>query len=85
MLRPAAQQCKIPAVGIDDMPQPKEALMSKPAEPRDAPPGREEAPPPQIEVRNPRYEGATPEDVARTLLRPVKPRKPQPASRADTP
>ena len=26
----------------------------------------------QVEVRNPRYEGATPEDVARGLLRQIK-------------
>ena len=37
------------------------------------------APPPErrpesFEVRNPRYAEATPEDVARSLFRPVKPR-----------
>lgn len=40
--------------------------LSKPKEPRG--PRDEE---PRIEVRNPRYNGATPEDVARALARPA--------------
>ena len=48
--------------------------MSKPTEERDAPARRDEAPPAPVEVRNPRYEGAAPEDVARALLRPDKKR-----------
>jgi hypothetical protein len=48
--------------------------MSKPPDPRDVPIRREEVPTAHVEVRNPRYAGATPEDVARARLRPDKKR-----------
>ncbi|MDE0050625.1 MAG: hypothetical protein OXO52_12610 [Rhodospirillales bacterium] len=42
--------------------------------------------PSDIEVRNPRYKGATPEDVARALLRPwgESPKDDEPESESET-
>ena len=51
--------------------------MSKTAETRDAPRGRDDAWPESVDVRNSRYAGATPEDVARALLRPIPDRRPK--------
>lgn len=52
--------------------------MSKTTEAkRNAARARDDAPPASLpfKVRNPRYAGATPEDVARSLFRPVKTKK----------
>ena len=43
--------------------------MTNPAQKKTAPPA-----PKPFEVRNPRYAGATPEDVARSLFRPIQPK-----------
>lgn len=52
--------------------------MSKTAEAKRAPTrAQDDAAPASLpfKVRNPRYAGATPEEVARSLFRPAKPRK----------
>ena len=49
--------------------------MSETAETQDTPHRRDGARPESVDVRNPRYAGATPEDVTCILLRPIPDRR----------